>query len=74
MKPDLVNVIISKKQVKNILYYNILEAGATIDSKTLNWLIQWALVTHHNILYYVEGGENRIGSDDFIKMDLNDTQ
>ena len=74
MKPDLVNVIISKKQVRNVLYYEILEAGATIDSKTLNWLIQWALISHNNILYYIEGGVNKIGSEDFLKVDLNDSQ
>jgi hypothetical protein len=74
MKPNLVNVIISKKLVKNILYYEIVEAGTTIDSKTLNWLIQWALITRNNILYYIEGGVNRIGSEDFFKADLNDSQ
>jgi len=70
MKPDLVNIIITKRQVKNLFYYEIIEAGATIDSKTLNWLVQWAVNTNNNILYEVESGANRIGSQDFLKANL----
>ena len=61
MKPDLVNIIITKRQLDKFFYYEIVEAGSTIESKTLNWLVQWALNTNNNILYYIEGGVNRIG-------------
>ena len=70
MKPDLINIIITKRQVDNFFYYEIVEAGSTIESKTLNWLVQWALNTNNNILYYIEGGVNRIGSQEFLKANL----
>ena len=70
MKPDLINIIITKRQVDNFFYYEIVEAGSTIESKTLNWLVQWALNTNNNILYYIEGGVNRIGSQEFLKAKL----
>jgi len=70
MKPDLVNIIITKRQVDNFFYYEIVEAGSTIDSKTLNWLIQWALNTDNNLVYQIEGGPNRIGSQEFLKAKL----
>jgi hypothetical protein len=70
MKPDLVNIIITKRQVGDFLYYEIVEAGSTIDSKTLNWLIQWALNTDNNLVYQIEGGPNRIGSQEFLKANL----
>ena len=70
MKPDLVNIIITKKKVGNFFYYEIMEAGSTIESKTLNWLVTWALNTNNNILYFIEGGSNRIGSQEFLKANL----
>jgi hypothetical protein len=70
MKPDLVNIIITKKQVGDLLYYEIVEAGSTIDSKTLNWLLQWALYSDNNLVYQIEGGLNRIGSQEFMKANL----
>ena len=70
MKPDLVNIIITKRQVDNFFYYEIVEAGSTIDSKTLNWLIQWALNTDNNLMYQIEGGPNRVGSQEFLKAKL----
>ena len=66
MKPDLVNAIITRRTVNNIEYYEICEAGGTLDSVTLNWLIQWALNNKKNILYSINGGANRIGSDEFL--------
>ena len=70
MKPDQVNIIITKRQVGKFFYYEIVEAGSNIESKTLNWLVQWALNTNNNILYYIEGGPNRIGSQEFLKANL----
>ena len=70
MKPNLVNIIITKRQVDNFFYYEIVEAGSTIDSKTLNWLIQWALNTDNNLMYQIEGGPNRVGSQEFLKAKL----
>ena len=70
MKPDLVNIIIVKREVENIIFYEVVEAGSTMDSKTLNWLVQWAINTGNNIVYQIEGGPNRFGSQEFLKANL----
>ena len=70
MKPDLANIIITKRMKEDIVYYEVIEAGSTIDSKTLNWLIQWALNTKNNILYVIEGGPNKVGSQEFLKAPI----
>jgi hypothetical protein len=70
MKPDLVNIIIVKREVENIIFYEVVEAGSTMDSKTLNWLVQWAINTGKNIVYQIEGGPNRFGSQEFLKANL----
>lgn len=70
MKPDLVNVIITKRIKEDLVWYEVTEAGSVLESKTLNWLIHWALNTKNNIVYYIDGGINRIGSQDFLKKIL----
>ena len=70
MKPDLVNTIITKQKKENFDYYVITEAGGTLQAKTLNWLVQWALNTNNNILYFIEGGPNKIGSRGFIEANI----
>jgi hypothetical protein len=75
MKPDLVNVIITKQVNNNIIYYEIAEAGSILDPKVLSWLFQWAINNKHNIVYYLDGGRNCIGSREFMqlidKMDMH---
>ena len=70
MKPDLVNAIIIKRKTGDIFFYEITEAGSVLDSKTLSWLVQWALNTRTNILYFVDGGINRLGSPEFLELNL----
>jgi len=70
MKPDLVNIIIVKREVENIIFYEVVEAGSTMDSKTLNWLVQWAINTGNNIVYQIQGGPNRFGSQEFLKANI----
>ena len=70
MKPDLVNNIITRRNVNNISYYEIIEAGSTMEAKTLSWLVHWALNTNNNILYYIEGGANKVGSKDFLQANI----
>ena len=70
MKPDLVNVIITKRENLGFIYYAINEAGDIMEAKTLNWLVQWALNTNTNIQYFINGGVNKIGSQDFLKSPI----
>jgi uncharacterized cysteine cluster protein YcgN (CxxCxxCC family) len=70
MRPDLVNAIITRLKFHDIFYYEITEAGSTLDSKTLSWLVQWALNTGNNLRYTIDGGQNRIGSKEFLESTL----
>ena len=70
MKPDLVNAIITHRKVGDIEFYSVTEAGSILDSKTLSWLVQWALNNNKNLLYFIDGGENKIGSQEFLKASL----
>ena len=68
MRPDLVNAIIVRRNTNNIIYYEVTEAGSVLDSKTLSWLVQWALNNNENLLYKIDGGPNKIGSKEFLEM------
>ena len=68
MKPDLVNVIINRASFKEIKYYALVESGSLLDVKVLSWMIQWVLNNNQNLMYYIEGGMNRIGSKEFLEM------
>jgi hypothetical protein len=70
MKPNLVNAIINKVSHDNIPYYVLVEAGSKLDSSVLSWMIQWALNTNNNLLYYIDGGINRVGSREFLNLNI----
>lgn len=66
LKPELVNAIISHKEIKGIPYIELVEAGATMSSKVLSWFFQFGLDNKLNLLWQVEGGHNWIGSAEFL--------
>ncbi len=70
MKPNLVNVIITKRENKErkISYYVIDQAGDGFDQKALNWLVGWATRTNSNIECCFGGEVKRIGSPEFVAM------
>jgi hypothetical protein len=70
MKPDLVNVIINQVKYKDIEYYILVEAGTRLDVRVLSWTIQWALNNSKNLLYYIDDGMNRIGSEEFLNLEI----
>lgn len=70
LKPSLSNIIISKRKIENIEYLEVIETGIKIDSSVLNWLVQYSILQNVNILYFVDGGVNRIGQQDFLKATL----
>jgi len=74
MKPDLINAIINKRFTNSgIEFYTVIEAGSILDSKTLSWLVQWALNNNKNIQYNIDGGGNNLGSQEFLK-EMNESQ
>ena len=70
MRPDLSKVLITKRTLKEITYYDIIEAGETMKSYVLNYIIQYALNNKINIKYMIDGGVNKIGSREFSELDL----
>jgi hypothetical protein len=72
MKPNLANIIITKRSFMNKQtnqleeYHEILEAGSIIDSRTLNWLVLWAIRNNRNIYYQVNDVFHKIGSREFL--------
>ena len=70
MKPDSINAIITRQKFNDIFYYEVTETGVTLEARTLSWLIQWAISTETNLLYRIDGGLNRIGSTEFLSLNL----
>jgi len=70
MKPDLVNVIINRSSYKDIKYYALVESGSLLNVKVLSWMIHWALNNNQNLLYFIDGGVNRIGSKEFLEAPI----
>ena len=70
MKPHLVNAIITRRVNGDIVYYEIVEAGGILQAATLNWLVQWALNTNNNISYHINGGANKVGTQEILKLNI----
>jgi len=66
MKPDKVGAIVSKKIVKGIEYLELVEAGNVMPAKVLSWFVTYGLNKKLNLLWQVEGGNNWIGSNEFL--------
>jgi hypothetical protein len=71
MRPDLIKAVVLRKITNDIEYLQILESGAKLDSSVLNWFIVWAISNGKNIAYEIEGGMNKMGSEEFFKIDVN---
>lgn len=67
MKPSEINTILVFKEVNNIPYMSVIEAGENLDSKVLTWCIIFALQKNMNLYWEVNGGGNWIGSKEFIE-------
>ena len=65
LKPELTNVIIDEHFVGDIPYIRATEAGATIGSDVLTWLIKYAKVNNKNLYWEVSGGKHWIGTREF---------
>lgn len=70
MRPDLSGVIISEKETSgsNIPYIEVIESGGKIRSEILSFIFL-AYVNGHfsNFTYQVDGGTNKVGSQQFLQ-------
>ena len=79
LKPDKINAIITKRIIKNtennteIEYWDITEAGETMRSNVLTWVIEYALNNNKNLRWQVEGGNHWVGNKEFnnLMIELN---
>lgn len=70
MRPDLSNVLVTRRYNQNIEYYEILECGQKMDSSVLSWFIIWALNNRKNLKYQIDGGFSKIGQEEFMKAPI----
>jgi hypothetical protein len=73
MRPDKSKVILVNREINNIKYIEMMEAGQKVDSSILSWVLQTYLHNNVNILYQVDGGINYLGSQEFINAISNST-
>jgi uncharacterized cysteine cluster protein YcgN (CxxCxxCC family) len=67
MKPNLINQIIKKHVTNEYIYYEIVEAGSTIDTEILNWFMEQAAKGRMNIKYSINGLPHYVGDSYFCK-------
>ena len=72
IKPSEINAIIDEKKKDGIEYFLVHEAGETLDSKVLTWLIQHCLATSKNLVWKIDGVPYWIGSAEFNKKMIED--
>jgi len=70
MRPDLCGIVTTKHTQGDVTYYRATECGKTIDAKVLSWFVMWALNSKINLIYEVDRGLNRIGSQEFLALAL----
>lgn len=71
MKPDEINVIITRRSVNGIEFWDVMEAGSKLDVSVLNWLYIYCINNQQNSVYRINGGFNYIGTDEFIQSYKN---
>lgn len=70
LKPSLSNVILTRRKLNDVFFVDVVEAGQKIDSSVLNWLMLWAINNNINMRYFVGGGPNKIGSKEFLELEI----
>lgn len=67
MKPSDINAIIDTQYIKDISYLRLIEAGETLRSNVLTYLMLYALNNKLNFYWEVNGSKNWIGAPDFLE-------
>ena len=68
LKPSEVNAMISERYTKNNIHFlELIEAGETLRSDVLSWLINYCNKNDFNLFWEVNGKKNYMGSDDFLR-------
>jgi hypothetical protein len=70
MKPNEINAIIDFKKIKNtdIEYIRVVEAGETLRSDVLSWLISYSLLKRYNLYWTVNEANYWQGTTEFCEI------
>lgn len=71
LKPDEVNAILVERQKDGFSYLEINEAGEKLRAEVLSWAVMYCLENNLNLVYFINGGLNRIGSKAFLELPLS---
>lgn len=66
MKPNVMDVIIAKKEKNGVPYWQISEAGSKLKIEVLSWLMMHCLKNSINFAYSIGTGSYRFGSQEFL--------
>ena len=67
MKPNLVDAVVAYSNLNGFDYCVLKEAGATLDSRVLSWMIVYCSINKFNLAWQVSNGWNAIGSSGFVE-------
>ena len=67
-KPSFSNAIIENKNINNIDYIQITEAGSQLDSKILSWAINYSFEKEKNIVWSIDDEIYTIGDEKFEEL------
>lgn len=65
-KPNEINAILDIRHIDNIPFINVLEAGETLRSDVLSWLITNTINKGWNLRWEINKGSHWIGSQEFL--------
>ena len=66
--PKKSEVILLKKEINNILYLEVIEAGKKLSVEILNWIILIFTNNKINVLYCINGRKFCVGSKEFCEL------
>lgn len=69
MKPDEINAILIARQKDGFDYLEINEAGEKLRAEVLSWAVMHCLEHGLNLVYFIDGGLNRLGSKAFLDLE-----
>ena len=69
MRPDQVMTIMVSRQREGHNFLEINEAGEKLRAEVLSWAVMYCLERNLNLVYFIDGGVNRIGSQEFLALE-----
>jgi hypothetical protein len=68
LKPSESKILLTGREINNIPYLEVVEAGNFMTAEILNWLFQQHIIKNVNIYYQINGGWNWVGSPEFCQL------